>query len=323
MSTENLQPVAPVGEAEEVVARSITNVRTTPFSDKYSIQELQKLNLITTPKDTPLLTKLLAKGSVKSASWLFEWNESPLSTNFTGAVYDGYDISVVDESNGTPSRQSNHIMAVAQIARVGGLAQSFETVEGNAMNLEVQQKYLHLLRCIEYFLWNGNFGSDNKQTDGVVTLVTTAVANGGVALVETKLDEAIVAVIDAGLQPTDIWASPTVCARIANFAKNRIQYFNTVEAENGIGQKGFMYNTPFGYTINVNPVRTDFLPATTAFVLDMSLVTLRHSGDAVVQSQALPVVNDGQAILFKSYFGLELKNKAKHRTITGITEALA
>lgn len=308
---------------EEVVARAITDPKVTPFSDKYSIQELQANQYITTPKDTPLLTKLLAKGSVRSASWMFEWNEAVLSANFAGAVYDGADTSVIDEANGATTRAFNHIMALGQIARAGGLAQSFDTVDGDALKIEMSLKYPHLLRSIEYYLWNGNFTTSNLQTDGVVTLVTTAVANGAVSLVETKLDEAIVAVINAGGQPSDIFASPTVCARIANFAKNRIQYVDQNSATGGVGQKGFYYNTAFGYTIMVNPVRTDFLPTGTAYVLDMDLLTLRHSGADVVQAQPQNNVGDGVAVLFKSYVGLELKAKTKHRVITGIVESIA
>lgn len=320
----------PVASTEEQVSRAITDPKVTPFSDKYSIQELQRLQLITTPKDTPLLSLLLAKGSVRSMSWLFEWNEATLNTTFSDALYDGFDTSGLSGANGTVSRKSNHIMALAQVAKVGGLALSFETVEGDAMRLEIQSKYLQLLRAMEYYLWNGSFAGDNKQTDGVATLVTTAVDNNPTVAVPTPaLDEtifgtAIVSVVDAGQIPTHAFCEPIVAQRIANFAKNRVQYFNTVEANGGIGMAGFTYMTPFGYPIQVVPVRSSFIPTGHVYVLDMDVVTLRHSGANVVDSKQASVgLNDGQAVLFTSYIGLELKNKTAHRVITNVGLSLA
>jgi hypothetical protein len=213
-------------------------------------------------------------------------------------------------------------MAYAEIARVGGLAQAIDTIDGNAMVLETRQKYQQLCRGIEYYLWNGDHGGSSDETNGVVTLVTTSVANGNVALQENILQTAIVQAIDEGIIPDTLFASPVVCYRVANLSEDRISYDNTVEAQGGVGQRAFFYSTPFGYTVKVQPVRTVFLPSGTAYVVDSTLLTLRYAGEDVISSKPLAESNDGMAVLMKSYFGLELKNADAHRVITQISEAL-
>lgn len=310
----------PASSVEETVSRAITDPTTTPFTT-YSIRELKDMELVTTPLDVPLFT-MLAPKAAKSANIMFEWIESALSTNYAGGKYAGYDISGVAAAGATPTTNSNYLMAYAQIARVGGLVESLDTVDGNAMLLETRHKYAQLIRGIEYYLWNGNHTSNADETNGLVTLVTTAVANGGGALLETSLQSAIVAAVNNGLMPDTVFCSPVVAQRIANFSEDRIRYNNTTNAEGGIGMSAFRYNSPFGYSINVVAVRTSFIPTGKVYVIDSSLVRMRYSGADVIQSQKLPESNDGSAILMKSYFGIEISQKADHIVITGLTESI-
>lgn len=319
--TEAPQVVTP---AEEIVSKAITDPKTTPMTDKFSIQELQSANYITTPIDTPLLNLLLKKGSVRSGNYLFEWTESVLSSDFTSAIYDGYTTTGISQANGASTRKGNYLSAVGQIAVVSGMTKELDTIEGNPMRLEVQQKYLHLMRCMEYLLWKGNHTTSNLQTNGVEVLVTTAVDNTSGVLKQNSLDSAIVQAVDAGIMPTHIFCSPNDAQVIAGFAKNRIFYTNTVDAGNGIGKQALMYVSPFGLTLEVTPVRDVYKTTATIYVLDMTLVTLRHAGASVVQSQQLSAgMLDGEAVLFKSYLGLELKNADAHRVITNVAQVLA
>ncbi len=315
-------PNAPVAVgSEEQVSRALTDPKATPLSDVYNIQELQKLELITTPKDVPLLTMLLSN-PVRSGAVFFEWVETALSNDFTTGKYDGYDVSSISEAGGTPDRKGNWLMAYGQIARVGGLAQSLDTIDGNAMLLETKQKYIQLLRGIEYYLWRGDHTTNSDETNGVVELMTNSISNGSVALQEAILQVAIVEAVDNGIIPDYVFASPTVSYRIANYSEKRIRYDNTVEAQGGIGQKAFYYSTPFGYTVRVQPIRTIYIPSGTVYVMDSTMLTLRFSGDAVVTSKPLAEANDGTAVLMKAYFGLEYKNAESAVVITDVLESI-
>ena len=304
---------------EQAVSRAITDPTTTPFTTM-DIQELEKLSFLTTPRDCPLF-EMLSPKAVKTGNRMYEWVEATLGSDFSGAKYDGYTVSMT-ETGATYASKYNYLMAVRQIARVGGLVESLASVDGNALQAEMRDKYVQLIRSIEYYLWNGTYATASDETNGVVTEVTTAVSNGSVALAETTLQTAIVSAINNGIIPDTVFCSPTVAQRIANFGSTRVQYVNN-NVENGIGQNAFFYATPFGYTIRVQPVRTTFLPTGKAYVLDTSLITMRYSGDTVLASKRLAEANDGNAVLLKSYFGLQIKNKASHIVITNITEALS
>lgn len=317
MSNQNPEQV------QNELERAMTDVSATPFTT-YSIRELKSMELVRTPVDVPLFTMLTSdpKKMARAGARYFEWLETELSSNFAGAVGDGYDLSAISETGGTPTTKGNYLMALYQIARVGGMVEELDTVGGDAMLVETAHKYAQLIRAIEYFLWNGNHTTDPNHTDGLATLVTTSIPNGGGALVEAILQTAIVTAIDNGLNPDTVFCLPIHAQRIASFSSNRIAYNNTVEAEGGIGQKAFKYNTPFGYTLNIQPVRSVFLSTGKVYVIDSSMLRLRHAGDDLIKSRPLPETNDGTAVLMKAYCGLELNASDKHIVITGVSNAL-
>lgn len=307
--------------AEQTVSRAFLDPAATPISDVYNIEELQSLELITTPKDTPLVNQLLS-GAVHSGNMLFEWVETTLPATLTNGKYDGYDVSTINEGNATPATKSNHLMAVGQIARVSGLVNALNVVNGNAMLTALQQRYIQLLRMMEYYLWNGDYSDANDETDGIVELVTTAIANGGGVIQEAILQAAITGCVTDGIDPDTAYCSFLIAYAIANMAEDRIRYDSVNTATNGIGQQAFYYMSPFGYNIRIQPVRPTFIPTGTVYVMDSSLMTLRYTGDAVVTAKPLAEANDGQAILLRAWFGLELKDAASHRVITGVKEGI-
>ncbi len=320
MKIEN-QNQEQVGEDLE---RSMTLVGTSPVPT-YSIRELRALELVKTPLDVPLFTMLTASPEkmAKTGNRYYEWLETELSNNFAGAVGDGYDLSNITETGGTPTTKGNYCMAIYQIARVGGMVEETNMVGGDAMLVETSHKYAQLIRAIEYFLWNGNHTSDVNHTDGLVTLITNSVPNGGGALVEAVLQTAIVTAVDNGINPDTVFCLPIHAQRIASFSSNRIRYNDTTEAEGGIGQRSFRYNTPFGYTLNVQPVRSTFLPTGKVYIVDSSMMRLRYMGNDLIKSRLLPETNDGTAVLLKSYVGLELSCAEKAVAITGVASTVA
>lgn len=319
MSIETLDNQTP----ENQVERALLTPSDAPMP-VYTIRELKNMELITTPKDVPLFTMLTASPDkyARAGSRFFEWLETSLSNNFAGAKYDSYNISGVATAGGTPVEKGNYLMALAQIARVGGMNEELDAVDGNAMLIETRHKYIQLIRAIEYYLWNGDHGANADETNGIVALITTSVANGGGALVEAILQTAIVTAIDNGIMPDTIFCLPIHGQRIASFSAARVTYQNTVESEGGVGQRAFFYNTPFGYTCKVQPVRSTFLPTGRVYIVDSSLVRLRHSGTEVIKSKVLAETNDGSAVLIKAYVGLEVNNASAHVVITGVSSAL-
>lgn len=322
MTIENLDNQT----SENQVERALLTPDASPMPT-YTIRELKNLELVRTPMDVPLFTMLTASPDkyATTGARYFEWLETDLSSNFAGAVGDGYDLSAISEAGGTPVGKGNYLMAIYQIARVGGMNDEFNTVDGDAMLLETKHKYAQLIRAIEYFLWNGDHTANANHTNGLVTLITNSIPNGGGALVEAVLQTAIVTVIDNGLMPDTIFCLPIHGQRIASFSQNRITYQNTVEAEGGVGQRAFYYNTPFGYTCKVQPVRSVFLPTGSVFVVDSTMMRLRYAdkkGEGIIKSRVLPETNDGTAVLLKTYCGLELAQADKHVKISGVASTL-
>lgn len=305
-------------EVQEV-ERALTNVATSPLQDIYDIEELERRSILTTPADVPVFS-FLRGSATKSINRTFEWDEiATNNTTLTDGKYGGY--TPPSDNQGSPARLSNNLMAYGQVARVSNFAQALEYVDGTALNLELQQKYNRLVRGIEYYFWNGD-KTGGDETDGIVTLVTNSVANGGGALVETVLQQAIVNVFENGGTVTHIFARPTVCQRIANFVQNRVHY-NDNRGDGGISKRAFTYLSPFGVDIMVVPVRPEFIPSGAVYCLDMEYLKMRYAGSSVLMNTDLGEINDGKATLLKSYFGLELKAKnLYHIKITGVANSL-
>lgn len=308
--------------SDEEILRALTDPTTTPFTT-YDIEELERTSLITTPRFTPLFDAL--RGTARrSRSWKFEWNEVTTQTNHTLTKYNGY--TAPADAQGTPTRKSNYIMPVATVPKVSRFAQSFETTDSDAMQNELEQKYIDLTKGIEYYLWNGVAGNGaSGETDGLITLVTTSVSNAGSAsaLNEAKLQEAIVQCYAEGAVPTHIFATPTVAQRIANFVDNKVQFVSNDIATNGLGINAFMYKSPFGFNIRVQPVLEEFLSTGNVFVMDMSKLNLMYSSPNVLSSEPLGITQHGEASILYSFFGLKLKGATTHhRKITNVLSSL-
>lgn len=312
----------PKAELEKLLkGRALTDVETTPFTT-YSVEELEKANLITTPKDTPFLN-LLRNKTKKSMSWLFEWNEVEVQSNLAQVKYDGN--TPPADVAGTPSRKSNYIMPAATVAKVSNFAKSFTSTGGDALEVELEQKFLDINRGVEYFLWNGDKSvtATATETDGLVQLVTTAVDNGTQALQESKLQTAILQVSAAGGNPTHILCSHTVAQRIVNFANNKIAMTNPRTAENGLGMGAMTYLSPFGQPLTVVPVIDAYIPSGKVYVVDIDKMKIRHTENALINFSPLGITTHGDAFIFYSYFGLEVKGNTKyHRVIENVTNEL-
>lgn len=308
-----------VKKSQEEIERALTDQTASPLAGVYDIEELEKRSLITTPKDVPFFNKFRGSAT-RSINRTYEWVEVAVQSNLALVKYNGY--TPPSDVQGTAARGTNRLMAAATVARVGAFAQALDMVDGNAMNIETQQKYIDLLRGIEYFIWQGN-DSNSDETDGIVQRVTTSVANGGGALVESVLQSAIVQAIVDGGQPDTIFCSPIVAQRIANYTLSKVQQLDPNAAKNGVGTGAFTYLTPFGYTCEVIPVRSTFLPTGTVYVMDSSKCGLRYAGNSILGSEGLDETNHGMAMIMYSFFGVEIKAPTLyHRVITGVAETL-
>ena len=318
-----------VKQNEMQVERAITNPTTSPMS-VITLEELRNRRIVTTPLDVPLYSTL--RGRARRVGQInHEWNEATLSASFTASKYSNGTISGLTGGASTPTRKNNHVMQVGAIAKVSGIVGA-TTVTGDngggAMEIELNDKYNHLVRSIEYFLWNGVYATAQDEMDGIATLVTTAVDNsagGGspVVLDINSVDLAIAQMADAGLTPTALYCDYIVAQRISKFASDRVTYQNTTEAMNGVGSRAFMYASPFGFTVQVKPIRSTFLPADSAYLLDETKINLVYMGDAVEMSEPLAKTDDGDSVLLKSYVGLEVINASAHRVLTNVDNVLA
>jgi hypothetical protein len=300
--------------------RALTNPATTPFTT-YSIEELKSTSVITTPKSTPL-TNALRDRARPTKSLIFEWNEVTTQTNHTLAKYDGF--NAPSDVQGTPVRKNNRVMPIATVAKVSKFTQSFESTDNSAMENELKQKYIDVNKALEYYLWNGDQAVTGTiaETDGIVKLVTTAVANGGGAILQSSIDTAILQIARAGGEATHIFANHVKAQRIARFTDSSIQQ-QLRTANNGVGASALIYLNPFGEQVQVVPVYDEFLPTGSVYVLDMNQIAIRHTEASLVNMDDLGLVVHGQAKIFYSFFGLEVVGADKyHRVITGCADTL-
>jgi hypothetical protein len=303
------------------VQRALTDPTTTPFTT-YDVEELQKAGLITTPVDTPL-TNILRNRTGKSMSWLFEWNETEIQSNLTYTKYDGYTLPT--DRQGSPSRKSNYIMPLATVAKVSRFTNSFVTTDENAMNNEMVQKNLDLNRGIEYYLWNGDstVTGGATETNGIISLVTSSVDNGGSALSETSLQTAILQISANNGRPDLIFGDYTQAMRIANFAEDRISSATVNNVEGGISDSAMFYNSPFGTRLRVIPVLNAYMPTGKVYVLDSSKMRLRHTMNSLINYENVSITQHGDAVAIFSFMGLELKGATNyHRVITNVANSL-
>jgi len=295
-----------------------------------TLEDLKRNRVVVTPTDTPLYSAI--KGRTRRVTQQdFGWNESTLNSTFSANKYtNGNTSSLASISGSTPARKGNHIMSIGTIAKVSGIVDATTVTDdngGGAMEVELNDKYALLVRSIEYFLWRGDNGTNADEMDGISQIVTTAVQNNGGAgnapLDVNSLDLAIVQMYNAGLSPSAFYCSPFVAQRVASFASGRVKYNDTVEAMNGIGQKAFMYASPFGYVVEVKPTRAEFLPASSAYLLDESKIRLCYMGTQVEQSEPLAKIDDTASVLMKAYVSVEVQNATAHRVITEVSNDLA
>lgn len=306
---------------KEELVRALTDPSTTPFTT-YDIEELEKTSLITTPVFTPLLTKLRTTAK-RSRSWRFEWDEVTTQTDHTQVKYNGN--TLPSDTQGTPARPSNIIMPAATVARVSRFAQSFETIDGDAMKIELTQKYIDLTKGVEYYLWNGDDDVTGvvTETDGIIKLVTTSVSNGGGALLESILQTAIIQCYAEGAVPDMIYCTPVVAQRIANFVDPKLALPSNTSATNGVGVSAFTYISPFGFRLTVQPVLQEFIGTGKVYVIDSTKLEMKYSSPSVLSSEPLSVVQHGMATIMFSFFGLQVKAATKyHRKITNVAESL-
>lgn len=295
-----------------------------------SLEDLKAQRVVVTPTDTPLYSSI-SRRARQVTNQHFSWNESTLNSTFTANKYtNGNTSSLAAISGSTPSKKGNYIMSIGTVAKVSGIVDATRVTDdngGGSMEVELNDKYALLVRTIEYFLWKGDHTTNADEMDGIASIVTTAVQNNGgggdAPLDVNSLDLAIVQMYNAGLSPSALYCSPFVAQRIASFASGRVQYNDTVQAMNGIGQKAFMYASPFGYVIQVKPTRSDFLPASTAYLLDESKIRLCYMGSAVEQTERLAKIDDTTSVLMKAYVSIEVQNKTAHRAIEEVSNDLA
>ncbi len=313
--------------SEAEVIRALTNPSTTPFT-VYDVEELERNTLITTPQFTPMLD--LLRGTAKrSQSLKFEWNEKTTNTTHTNSAYDGN--TPPSDRAGTPTRNDNYIMPLAQVAKVSRFAESFTTTDdGDATGIEMEEKLIDVKKSMEYFIWNGTRATTSPaiQTDGIKTLVTTSVSNadgGGLSqpLQEPILRATLARIYAEGAIPKIIACTPIQAERIANFTRNNDAVRPRPDI-NGTGAEAFTYRSPFGFNVLVVPVLEEFIGVSgDIYVLSTDVIRLRFSGKSLLNSEAIGITTHGMATIIYSFMGLELKGATKfHRKITFVDNSL-
>ncbi len=314
-----------LAKKEEALLRALT---TSNFSTSIH-EDLSDLVTMITPKDVPLFSRL---GRTTASALTHEWTEDTNTTTFTDSIY--ADGGAPSDNTFTTVRRSNKITSIGRIARATELLVATNTVGKSlgqdAYAREVEHKMKDLIRAVEYWLWNGDVSQTSpQQMDGVINTLlsgSNAVSNSGsaAALVEAKLQEAITACYNAGGNPTAVYCNPTVAQRIANFNADKIRFLPG-GGPGGQGQGTFSYMSPFGYTLEVVPVRGDFLPSGKVYVLDESQIQVAELGGLGIRMKELSIGSADIVAnrLIKFYGTLELRAKPFHAVISNVANVLS
>jgi hypothetical protein len=310
-----------LSKKEEALLRALntTNMATSIYED------LSDVVTYVTPTTCPLTRRL---GRVEATALLHEWTEEALDGTLSSAAY--ADNGVPANNNGSIARLNNKIMSIGRRAGASELLNATNTVgKRNGMDAfarEVEAKLRDAMRAQEYFAWHGDITQTSPQQMGgiIQTLATgsNTVANGASALSELKLQEAITLAYAGGGEPTAIYCAPLVAQRIAGFTSDRIRFAEGSGA-GGQGSGAFKYMSPFGYELDVVPVRGDFLPTGTVYVLDEKYIKFADLNGGWKMKELAVTTDTVADRLIKIYTTLELKYKLAHSRITGVSSVLS
>jgi hypothetical protein len=310
-----------LSKKEEALLRALntTNMATSIHED------LSDVVTYVTPTTCPLTRRL---GRVDATALLHEWTEEALDSTLSTAAY--ADAGAPAANAGSISRLSNKIMSIGRRASASELLNATNTVgKRNGMDAfarEVEAKLRDALRAQEYFAWNGDVTQTSpQQMNGVIQFMasgTNSVANGASALAELKLQEAITAAYAGGGEPTAIYCSPLVAQRIVNFTADKLR-FSPGGGPGGQNSGAMKYLSPFGYELDVVPVRGDYLPSGTVYILDEKYIKFADLNGGWKMKE-LAITSDVVADrLIKIYTTLELKYKLAHSKVTGVSNVLS
>jgi hypothetical protein len=247
-----------------------------------------------------------------------------------GSAYDG-ESALPGASANTGAARDNKVMQIGRIAVATEFLNAMNTLGKSsgmdAFALEMEEKVVNVLRDIEYYIFKGDrTNTAPQEMDGLLTQAVNfnQVANAGSAAVldEAKLQEALVTTYNQGGTPDTILCTPIVAQRIANFNTSKVLY-PVGGAPGGQNESTFKYISPFGYSLDVVPIRPDFLPSGQVLVLTQDRIKLSWLSNGV-EIKDLPIVGDDVARkLIKAYLTLELRAYKHHAKITNVKDALS
>lgn len=303
---------------EQIIQRALD---TTNFADHIH-EDLSDLVTMITPPDVPMFSRL---GRIAATALLHEWTEAELTTSFTAAKY--ADGNLPADHTNTHTRKDNKVMSIGRIAKATALLNATNTVGSkDAFARELEEKVQDLLRAVEYYIFNGDRAAAGAQEmDGLIKLVATAngsvqVANGNAVLSEANLKKVIVGCYNNGSRPDVIVARPEVAYQIASFTADKIRV-GVGGAAGGVDAGTLRYLSPFGGSMEVIPVRADFLPSGNVLVLDSTKIKLGLL-DGGVKMMDLPLEGDlAGRKLIKIYPTLEVRALKHHGKLTGVLDA--
>lgn len=307
-----------LSKKEEALLRALDTSNTEMHED------LSDLITLLTPADTPLFKRL---GRTKATALTHEWVEDALTSTFTDSVY--ADGSAPSSNDFTQTRRNNKIMSIGRIAKATELVNAVNIVGAKeAFAREVERKMLDVIRAVEYWLWNGDVAQTSpQQMDGIINLLSSGsntVSNSGsaAALVEAKLQEAILECYNDGGNPTAIYCSPIVAQRISNFNQDKVR-FPVGGGAGGTNASTMRYLSPLGYDLEVVPVRGDFLPTGKVYILDESMIKLADLKPLHMKELSIGSADIVSNRLIKTYTTLELRAKVFHAVVSNVSNALS
>lgn len=232
---------------ETVTIDNVATSLTVADSGIYQVGELLRIEAevvrITALADATTLT--ITRGYVGSAAA----HTSKLAYSLGTAMADNHTPGAA--VGRTPAKKTNYVQVFETPVEAGWLQMAAKTVDGNTIDKQLEMVFIEINRQLSRAALYGKKKKDTTNKifamDGIMTQITTNVTNVGGALTLSAIDTLILAIVNAGGNPTTLAVSPYQKQKLDALDNNK-QYLGKAEHTGGglitnTWQSGILSNT--------------------------------------------------------------------------------
>lgn len=224
-----------------------------------------------------------------------------------------------DDDSEVGGRDYNLTQIFYRRLSLSGTAQAIDVVSNeNQMTVQVQRKMRELLKELERSLILGlrtqDVSGDNRTMGGLAQFMTQADSSGG-ALTTTKIDAAIIKLLENGAEPDILLVSNAQKNKLNNMKEARVTGAHR-QQEHMIDNLVDMYHSDAG---PLKIVRSNDVLPWEVFVLDTSKIKVCPLQGRRFAMEKLAKTGDADNAQILGEYTCEIRNPEAHFKITGLT----